>query len=59
MRPQWSGYKYAVVIVKLAVARLVQSYKFTTPLRMKDIRYSTDINVRFLMEHLVEVERRS
>lgn len=53
-----SGYKYAMVIVKLAVARLVHSYRFTTPLKLKDIRYSVDINIHFLMKHLVEVERR-
>lgn len=52
------GYKYAMVIVKLAIARLVQSFNFTTSLRKQDIRYSVDINVRFLMQHLVEVQRR-
>lgn len=48
-----------MVIVKLAIARLVQSYHFTTPLQKQDIRYSVDINVHFLMQHLVEVQRRS
>lgn len=52
------GYKYALVIVKLAVARLVQTFRFTTPVRLEDIRYSVDINIHFLMKHMVEVARR-
>lgn len=47
-----------MVIVKLAVARLVHNYTFQTPLKVDDIRYSVDINIHFLMKHLVEVQRR-
>lgn len=47
-----------MVIVKLAVARLVNDFKFTTSLKIEDIRYSVDINIHFHMKHLVEVHRR-
>lgn len=47
-----------MVIVKLAVARLVHSFTFNTSLKLADIRYSVDINIHFLIKHLVEVQKR-
>lgn len=52
------GYKYAEVVVKMALARMVQNYRFTTPLRMNDIRISVDINTRFITKHPVEMFER-
>lgn len=52
------GYKYALVIVKLALARTVHNYRLKTSLKFEDIRYSVDINIRYLVKHLVSMERR-
>lgn len=52
------GYKYAVAVVKMTLASLILNYKFTTPLKMKEIRTSVDINTRFLTKHPVQIVRR-
>lgn len=53
------GEKYAMVVMKVMIAHLFRCYRFTTHLKMADLKMRLDINVRLLTKHMVEIHQRN
>lgn len=53
------GEKYAMIVMKVMIAHLFRSYRFTTHLKMMDLKMRLDINVRLLNRHMVKIHRRN
>lgn len=51
--------KYAETFMKMVLIRLVRNYKFTTELKMKDLRYANGLTTILLNKHMVAIEKRS
>lgn len=52
------GMKYADIAVKIVVARLLRRYKFTSDLKMEDIRTKMHVVLEISNENPVKIERR-
>lgn len=52
------GKRYSNLSLKLAIARLIQSYKFSTTIRFCDLRLKSYISLKLCAKHLLKIERR-
>lgn len=52
------GYRLSMNLMKITIAKLIKSLRFSSQLRLKDIRTSQCITLKLLHEHSIEVERR-
>lgn len=52
------GLKYGHIVVRMFVCWLVRSYRFTTPLRLADLRYRMSVTLKLTNGHMVQAERR-
>lgn len=52
------GEKYAMVVMKVMIGQLFRDHRFSTSLRMADLKMRLDINVRLLNKHMVQMHRR-
>lgn len=46
------GYRYALVAIKLVLVHMLLNYRFTTPLKMSELNYYSEINL-FIKEKLM------
>ncbi|GAB0086096.1 Cytochrome P450 [Sergentomyia squamirostris] len=53
------GIKYAYMLMKVLVVHLVSSYKFTTDLRLCDLKHRVDITLKLSNKHMVSIEART
>lgn len=51
------GYKYAQLSVKTILVYLLRYYRFTTPHRMSDLKFGTDVAVHLEIPYHVAIER--
>lgn len=52
------GYRYALTSFKIILLKLLRNFKFSTTLRPEEIRFSREIDLKLIGEHLVSVEKR-
>jgi cytochrome P450 family 4 len=52
------GYKYSIFSLKVAIIKLVKSFRFKTTMMMNDIRVRSYISLKLCTPHSVAVERR-
>lgn len=50
--------KYSLITLKSMYANLLMAYKFSTPLKMKDLEFHLDITMTITNPHLVEITQR-
>ncbi|XP_053691291.1 cytochrome P450 4C1-like [Sabethes cyaneus] len=53
------GMKYAWVSLKIALVKLIQQYKFTTDLTLKDIKFQAALVLSITNRHMMRIERRT
>ncbi|KAH8312402.1 hypothetical protein KR044_010573 [Drosophila immigrans] len=54
-----SGWKYALLLVKVALAKLLRNYKFSTSFKYEDLDFVEDITLKFKIVPLLEIQRRN
>lgn len=52
------GMRYAWVALKVALAKLIRRYRFSTDLKMKDIKFEASLILLLSNKHMVRIERR-
>lgn len=52
------GFKYAMISMKVAVAHVIRNLRFSTELKLADLRLEIDITLKLVNKHLVTVEIR-
>lgn len=52
------GYKYAMMSLKIMLIHLLTNYKFTTKIKMEEIRPAVDVHCHITVPHLVSIEER-
>lgn len=52
------GMRYAYISMKIMLATLMRQFKFTTDLKMSDIKMRFEITMKFVCGNMVKVERR-
>lgn len=50
--------KQGIFAVKTMMVHLLKAYKFTTILKIEDLRLKTNITMKVLDKHMVTIERR-
>jgi len=50
--------KYSNIAIKIGIVKLLRKFKFTTAMKMQDIRLKSYISLKLCTEHLVSLERR-
>jgi cytochrome P450 len=53
-----TGYRYAMIALKIILVHLLRRYKFNTSMTYKDLRFRTDINLKLCTKHLVSIDLR-
>lgn len=53
-----TGSKYAWIQMKITIAYILRNFKFTTNLKMEDLRLRLTITLQLINRHMVQVERR-
>ncbi|GAB0100688.1 Cytochrome P450 [Sergentomyia squamirostris] len=52
------GFKYGMMSMKTAIAHTIRNLKFSTDLKLEDLRFEIDVTLKLVNTHLVTVERR-
>lgn len=52
------GFKQAMLSLKVMLATLIRHYKFSTSLKMEDLRLKIDITMKLTNKHMVSIQRR-
>ncbi|KAJ6635617.1 putative cytochrome P450 [Pseudolycoriella hygida] len=52
------GFRYALVAIKLVTVYMLLNYRFTTPLKMTDLNYYSEINLHVKEKLMVQMHRR-
>lgn len=52
------GMKQGIFAVKTMIVHLLKAYKFSTILKLEDLRLKTNITMKVLDKHMVTIERR-
>jgi cytochrome P450 len=52
------GYKYAFLSMKVIMAYLLRRYRFSTNLKMDDLRWELSVTLRLMNKHMVTIKRR-
>lgn len=50
--------KYSNILLKIAIVKLLRKFKFTTKMKMEDIRLKSYISLKLCTEHLISFEAR-
>lgn len=58
-RCPFAAYKYAQVVSRAMLFHLFRHYRFSSKLRMDELRIEFNVNVRLLNNHMVSVHRRN
>jgi cytochrome P450 family 4 len=53
------GHKYANMSMVIVMAQLIRSYKFSTDLKMEELKFDFCITLRLINKHMVRAEKRS
>lgn len=53
-----AGIKHAAISVRVMLVHLLRRYKFTTRLRMADIRVKMDVTLKIVNENPIQIEAR-
>lgn len=53
-----AAYKYAQVVTRAMVFHLFRHHRYSSTLRMEDLRIEFNVNVRLLNNHMVSVHSR-
>ncbi|KAH8381276.1 hypothetical protein KR093_001709 [Drosophila rubida] len=53
------GWRYALISVKVALAKLLRNYKFSTEFKFEDLDFVEDITLKFRSMPLLEIQRRN
>lgn len=54
-----SGYRYAMIALKILLLHLLKQYRFKTTYKYEDLKFRTDINLKLVTKHLCSVEARN
>lgn len=54
----FSGYKYAMLSLKVMLSAVIRHYKFSSDLKMSDIDLKFGITTQIRNKHMVKIERR-
>lgn len=52
------AHKYAIYALKTIVAQLLKKYRFSTTLKMDDLRFGFSITINLKNKHMMSIERR-
>lgn len=52
------GSKQAMISLKIMLATLIKTYKFSTDMKMEDIRLKIDITIDIANKHMVSIQER-
>lgn len=50
--------KYSNIAIKIAIVKLLRKFKFTTTMKMQDIKLKSYISLKLCSEHLISLEKR-
>lgn len=53
------AYKYSMISLKITMIKLIQNYKFSTPMKLEDLRFKSYISLKLISEHLLAIEKRT
>lgn len=53
------GKKYGYMSVKIILSTLLRHYKFSTNLRMEDLKWKFELTMKLVNTHLVKIEKRN
>lgn len=53
------GYRYAYTSFKVMMVKLLRHFKFTTKLKLNEIKFNRQIALKLVGEHLVMIEKRN
>ncbi|CAO1300403.1 unnamed protein product [Diamesa hyperborea] len=53
------AYRYSMLSLKITVVKLLQAFKFSTSMQMKDLRFKSYISLKLCTPHLLRIEKRS
>lgn len=56
---QFLGWRYALLILKVALAKLLRNYKFTTSFPYENLQIVNNLFLKFKEEPCLELQRRS
>lgn len=51
--------KYGYMSVKIILASVLRNYKFSTNLRMEDLKWKFELTLKLVNTHLVTIEKRN
>ena len=52
------AYTYSVLSLKIAIIKILKTYKFSTSLKMEDLQFKSYISLKLCSEHLVKISKR-
>uniref|UniRef100_A0A1B0DA01 Uncharacterized protein n=1 Tax=Phlebotomus papatasi TaxID=29031 RepID=A0A1B0DA01_PHLPP len=52
------GFKYGMMSMKTAIAHTIRNLKFSTKLKLEELRFEIDVTLKLVNQHLVTVEIR-
>jgi cytochrome P450 len=52
------GYRYAYMSMKTVLAYVLRNYRFTTDIKIGDMKWDFSVTLRLVNKHLVKAERR-
>ena len=52
------AYTYSLLSLKIALVKILKTYKFSTSLKMEDLRFKSYISLKLCTEHLVKIIKR-
>lgn len=50
--------KYSLLAMKIMLCHLLRNYKFTTSLKLSDLRLKMALDLKLVNKHMVKIERR-
>lgn len=52
------GFQYATILMKIALAAMVRRYKFSTNLKLSDLKLTFEVTLKLLNKYMVQIEKR-
>lgn len=54
----FQGTKYGNLVLRMFVAWLARNYRFSTKLKMTDLKFRMDITLKLLNGHMIQIHKR-
>ena len=52
------GYRYATIVIKVALSKVLRQYRFKTDLKLNDLTYEMGVTAKLNQKHMIMIEKR-